>query len=68
MKLGLGTALALLGAAVLLALALHGWWNMRRARARMAEDSASFGRQSEPASHEADPTAAAKHPQPESRA
>lgn len=36
MKLGLGTALALLGAAVLLALALHGWWSMRRARARRA--------------------------------
>lgn len=31
----LGTALALLGAAVLLVLALHAWWSTRRARARL---------------------------------
>ena len=32
MELTLGTALALLGGAVLLALAVHGWWSTRQAR------------------------------------
>ena len=34
MELTLSTALALLGGAVLLALALHGWWSTRRVRPR----------------------------------
>ncbi len=39
MKFSLATALALLGAVVLLALALHGWWQTRRARPRQAPPS-----------------------------
>ncbi len=34
----LGTALALLGVALLAALALHGWWSTRRARPRWADE------------------------------
>lgn len=49
MKLGLGAALALLGLAVLLALALHGWWTTRRARARRAPVSLLPAERVEPA-------------------
>ena len=54
----LTTALALLGAAVLLALALHGWWSLRRARVRrpLGGSDATGGR-IEPALHR--PAAAA---------
>ena len=39
MNLNLGTALALLGGVVLLALIVHGWWSARRARPRQAPES-----------------------------
>lgn len=39
----LGTALAVLGVVVLLALALHGWWTTRRARPRLLTGSDAAG-------------------------
>jgi hypothetical protein len=45
----LGTALALLGGVVLLALALHGWWNTRRVRPRHALPSPQGRDRVEPA-------------------
>ncbi len=45
----LGTALALLGAIVLLAIALHGWWSTRRARPRSAVDAVALADRVEPA-------------------
>jgi hypothetical protein len=44
----LGTALALFGGVVLLALALHGWWSTRRARPRKAVDSMLLAGRVEP--------------------
>jgi hypothetical protein len=45
----LGTALALLGGVVLLALALHGWWSTRRARAQCATTARPGAERVEPA-------------------
>jgi hypothetical protein len=39
MNVNLGTALALLGLVVLLALAFHGWWSTRRAGPKLAPES-----------------------------
>ena len=43
----LATALAILGAAVLVALALHAWWTTRRAKPRQALDTVPMGTASE---------------------
>lgn len=52
----LSTALTLLGAVVLLALALHGWWTMRRVRPRRPPDALSpAGERVEPAMDKAAP-------------
>ncbi len=45
----LGIALALVGAAVLLGLALHGWWSTRRERPRRADGAAAQDERIEPA-------------------
>ncbi len=57
MKMGLGTALALLGGVVLLLLALHGWWTTRRARPRQAPEPQLPAERVEPALGPAEPGA-----------
>jgi hypothetical protein len=47
--IGLGTALALLGGLVLLALAAHGWWTTRRARPRQGPEALQPAERVEPA-------------------
>jgi hypothetical protein len=49
MNIGLGTALALLGGLVLLALAAHGWWTTRRARPRQGPEALLPAERVEPA-------------------
>ncbi len=49
--MNLTTALALLGVAVLLALALHGWWTTRRARGAQVRAAAPPAERVEPALH-----------------
>ncbi len=48
-QMSLTVALALLGAAVLLALAVHGWWSLRRAAPRTTLADAGSGERVEPA-------------------
>jgi hypothetical protein len=51
MQMTLGTSLALLGAVVLVLIALHGWWSARRAAPRRpAQASGCRGSASNPAS------------------
>jgi len=58
-NIGLGTALALLGGLVLLALAAHGWWTTRRARPRQGPEALAPVERVEPSleNAQADPEA-----------
>jgi len=58
----LGTALALFGALLLLALALHGWWSTRRARPRKVADAAAAAVRVEPALGGVEPPAVSAEP------
>ncbi len=53
MTMSLGTALALFGAVVLLALALHGWWSTRRVAPRPAPAAEGSGERVEPSMNHA---------------
>ena len=58
----LTTGLALFGALLLLALALHGWWSTRRAQPRKAADAQASAERVEPAMGGALPSAVAAEP------
>lgn len=58
----LTTALVILGAVVLAALALQSWWALRRVKPREPGDGADAGIRVEPSLHDAEPTLAAEPP------
>jgi len=60
--IGLGTALALLGGVVLLALALHGWWSTRKAQPRQGPEALQPAERVEPALDPVDGATAAETP------